>query len=893
MRKISKVATGTPLRNTSPAAIEDFLVTRIRADLGELKEVVSIRPILRIDSEDGDLSGNVENGYGTIALTVGEKTLQVPFIISEKELLPFDSIRMGEDMVTYDMSKLRKLVIGLDNHHKGQSDSSDNEVMQVTDIKDVPTHNGFLGTILSIRDDQRNRDVNGQQPYEGMNFGDMNADRLSKRASANVDVLEVFEEFHEKLASVRVYSEEDVQQVVEKMSKQAETESQKAIDSVKEISLETKDALGVQREMAKVDNTKLADAKRAASGNNVRFPIFDENRFEFRNGRVYSTFENLGSSTSATNIKRIVLDANGNYSFLRDGEKFMVDTQPPKTEFDLSKEKGRGLEVGGMYTVERGTSSIASPFVIQKSFREQYMDNGMLVSVRERMDRNGENPVNPLGNSLFRDLLSCSNVLSNWSNDFKIIILKNSDQELTVIDTEKELPGYMAEHAENPSDIANAKFMVDYIHGEKAYLIGENADLVKMKKKISGHFKRPDGLFKEGPMFHKQASSDDMNNKARLIINEQKKPATYSVAWAFKDEEDVEGNKSFSLQKRELKDLAPAQAKKVLGDLGYDSRKQQLFFEIAKRNGRYAEFGLPDAKKAANVSPQDAKTNKAKTAVTNIANSTLNAKNFVPVMNEISRDGLAGALTGTKAHDFAQRFNKNAHESLRVATEFEKTAETIRGNEWTEIAYLLNMKHHMDKLACQISEGYAHGANEVLEKIASLQPEIEKKAYSLLRFNQEQLLQVQKPLVDPMLIKEALAQFDEMSAYVEAKHRMEKNASFFRKGVPEHIQRLKLHGDKLSTSADELLDTYRELVVDLRTLEQKGMKDSPEYAELSAKAKEVAGEMSMNGFQMGQTTGILANNEARKAEQKTMLGAAVGFPGIAGLSYGYQGFKNE
>src|SRR5690606_376648 len=135
-------------------------------------------------------------------------------------------------------------------------------------------------------------------------------------------------------------------------------------------------------------------------------------------------------------------------------------------------------------------------------------------------------------------------------------------------------------------------------------VIGEDAKLIKFDRKIAGHFTRPDGLFKEGPMFHKEAAYDQ-GNKARLVINEQTKPATFTVEWTFSKEADVDGNAASKLDSRKMENLAPAQAKKILQDLGYDSRKQEMFFEIAKRNGRYAEFRLPDVAKAETVTPKD------------------------------------------------------------------------------------------------------------------------------------------------------------------------------------------------------------------------------------------------------------------------------------------------
>lgn len=886
MRKISKIATGIPLRNTSPAAIEDFLVKKVREDLGDLKDAATVRPMLRIDSEDGDLSGNITNGYGTVMVTVKGKTFHLPFIINEKELLPFDSIRMGEDEVSYDMGKLRKLVIALEKHETKEFGSQD-DVMEVVDIRDVPTHNGFLGTIMSVRDEHKSKDINGHQDYKGDRFGDVEEGRLTKRASAEVDVAESFEEFHEKLASVKFFSEQDVDNVVEGLRKQAETESQKMIDSVKEITLDTKESNSVKREMAQIDRTNLVDAKRSASGNNVRFPVFDDNRFEFRNGRVYHNIKSLVDHAKTGSIKHIIIDSKGEYAFLSGNDKFMLDTKAPEAEFELPSESGRGLALGNMYAIEADKSSLYTPFTVTKSFRAHYQESGMLISVRERIKEKGEYPVNPMANTIFRDAVNAEAVIGDQHSNIVILILKDSDKAFCKIDKHKELSDYIAEHADNPTDIANAQFLSSYMYGAETYMIGENAKVFKMTRKIAGHFTRPDGLFKEGPLFHKEAAYDQ-SNKARLIINEQKKPATYSVSWSFAEDKDVEGQAAYNMQKRELKDLAPAQAKKVLSDLGYDARKQELFFEIAKRNGRYAEFRLPDVKKAAEVSPKDAGMNKAKSAAKNIANSTLNAKNFVPVMQGMASDGIAGA-----AKSMSDRFAKQAETSREVAVQFEKVAEQIRGKEWSEVAYLMNMKHHMDKLAHQISEGYVKDAEPVFEELANLETVIEKKASLLLDFNRQQLIRSERPLVEPALIKQAMQQFDEMSGYIAARDTLEKQASFFHKSVRNSIESIEQTYKYLKGKQDGLSRDLKEKVIDMRTLEQKGMKDTEEYKKAGDAMMKAYQDSIAHGKQLGSLKGQQENLRGGIADKNRVAGAAVGLPGIAALSYGYQGFKDD
>jgi hypothetical protein len=775
MRKVSNVVTGTPLKQSSPAAIERYLVDKVRNDLGDLNDLAIIKPILRIDREDGDLSGNITDGFGTIVVSVGQKSLQLPFIIHQKQLLPFDVIQMGEEKVTYDMAKLRKLVIALDKHQKEQHQETDS--MSVVDSRDIPTHNGFLGTIMSVRDSHRSTDANGSSPFAGENFGQIDDARLNKTASAVVDVSEAFEEFHEKLASVTVFTDDDVKLVAERIEKQAASESQKAIDAIANVHIETKEMNDVQREVATLDKDKLVDASRVASGNNVVFPVFNDQQFEYRHGRVYNKIESLTKKPLKTDITKVVIDNKGHYAFLKNPERFMVSSNQPK-HFEMSTELSRGLNIGHMYAFEKNVSTLSVPFLVDDDYITRHEDT--MISVPERASHYFSLRV--AESALFRNAFLCTQQLQTSTDEsfrskFTILLLKDSKEAMRSV-TKDEIATLILEtelDAEGVRIAENVMQTMSYGPPEDAsvYLVGEDFPFFKLEQRIQGHFTRPDGFFKEGPLLSKTAAYEEAN-KARLSIHENPKPVSFTLEWSFSANEDVEGNEAYNLQQRKMENLSPAQARKTLQDLGFDARKQEMFFEIAKRNGRYAEFRLPSVELASRVTPQDQGTNKAKSAVMNIANSTLHAGNFMPVFEDIVADGLGGVVSGAK-----EMFAKRASESLEVAMAFEKIAERIRGKHWAETAQVLNMKHHMDKLASDIVEGFVKDAEPLFRQTSELQPVFSKMASALVSFNREQLLHSNKPLVDPMLIKEALTQLDEFSEYAHVAPLVEKQASFF------------------------------------------------------------------------------------------------------------------
>lgn len=895
MRKISNVVTGTALRNTTPAAIEKYLVEKVRNELGEFHDLVLIKPVLRIDKEDGDLSGNVTDGYGTVMLSVGNMTIHLPFIIHEKELLPFDVIRMGGQEVVYDLSKLRKIVIGLDKANKEKAVEGDPgmDAMSVVDGKDISTQNGFLGTIMDVRDSHKQRDVNGNVPYEGLGFGDMDENRLMKQASKEIDIAELFEEFHEKLANVRIFSTEDVKSVVRGIEKKAETEAESDIAAVSGVKIDTKVSIGVQREFAKIDKEKLANYKRAASGNNIKFPVFDDTQFEYRNGRVYHKVKSAFSDsktpyTSNSKIKHIIVDTRHNYALLQDNDDFMISVEQP-SNFDFPCEHALGLLTGEMYAFEWDTETISLPFFVKRQYLEEEENNGILVSVMERTGRH--EILKASQSSLFRNSFECE----EHGHRFTVVVLRGDSQKEVIRKIDKEeLSEYILAKAKSGVDHKISKLIAErFVSGGPIYFVSEEIPFFKMFKNITGYFTRPDGLFKEGPLFEKSAAYEQAN-KARLYINSQKRPATYSVEWSYADEKSVEGETGYGLEKKRMDDLAPAQAKQILQDLGYDHRKQESFFEIAKRNGRYAEFNLPNVEVAKEVTPKDKAIGKAKDAVRNIANSTLNAGNFVPVFENVMADTAAEYISQVVpgSVDWVKNIQSKVAESESVAIEFEKVATEIRGSAWSEVAYVLNMKHHLDKLALDITTGFVKGAEEIFSDIQQLGPTIEKIASGLIEFNRDQQLRVNAPLVKPELIKEALAQLDDLCGYIKTGEEMEKS-SFFHQGTHKKIDELAKTMIVLRKKNEKNVDFLKSQSVNMRALNRTGMGDT----KMGTTVARTIEDTKKKFIDISEEIGENAKEQQRllhKIETKNRAAmAGVGLPSIAAFSYNHHSSKDK
>ena len=210
MKHMKKTASGTVIHNSSPEGIEELLVKIIQNDLGKTKNAVAIKPFLEIDELDNDTSRNVKHAFGAIQVTAGKGSFYIPFIIADKVLLPFDVIRMGSQEVSYDYAKLQKLVQSLQQVSSQEETDDMFETMELAKLDDMKPNNGFLGTIMDIRDNHHLYSGDYQDSYTGPLFGQMDDERLMRTASEKIDILDVHQDIMEKIAEIEIFTPEQL-----------------------------------------------------------------------------------------------------------------------------------------------------------------------------------------------------------------------------------------------------------------------------------------------------------------------------------------------------------------------------------------------------------------------------------------------------------------------------------------------------------------------------------------------------------------------------------------------------------------------------------------------------------------------------------------------------------
>lgn len=774
MNKQSRVH-GIPLPQSHPAAVERFLAEKVRSDLGKHASLLAtVEPMLQIEHEDGDLSGNLTNAYGAVRVNAGGKDITIPFMIVDKELVPFDSIVFQKEEVGYSPDRLQRIVAALDRRAK----ENDDEEGEIVKHEDIGYDNGFLGSVMDIRDAEYNRNNAARGDlWSGPTFGNMDDARVLEQL-ANEDATDVLEKLAHAIDQRKVIPAEAVESFLDTIEKTASAD----LGAAPKRTLEEQRA---KRQVQAILDAKLTDVSNVRSGNNIVFPTYSGNsqaaQYQELRGRVYHKVRSLPIERSgsfapvnALNIKSVVLSSDGDYKFLEAGEKFMMTPKDPGL-VKLHVKDADAMVGDRFYTFEYDEQEIAKPFLILKSYTDDVV-NRTHVSQYDRSTNTKRPDVLNTPTTVFRDLYAASEVGHNPNSrgsEFIIAVTDHKiDNDMKVM-TMTEFQKFILDYATDARDTWLANGILNEMSNGKSAVVLVNAkfEVFELRQAIIGHYKSPEGLLAEGPL--EKTAAYEGQNKVFLDVMRDSKPRKYRLRWTFADNV----NNMYKMERRQMNNLSEDEAKQYLNALGFNHGKTQTMIEIANRTGRQSIMSLPDIERAKRVAKQDIGRGRREQAMEGVAKNTLNWQSFSNVFSDVMADGLALIGAGVKpladSNEKVQDFFKNSHE---VALEAEKLASTMKGREWYEVATLLNAKYRLDKVAQELHEGnYIEDKIGIFKEAEAFLPFIEKQAKQLRDFNRLQHKKLKNnPAVPYEFVKSALEQLDGLYGYAT----IEKTAGF-------------------------------------------------------------------------------------------------------------------
>ena len=866
---------GRIIADSSPSGIEKFLKTTIENALGGQSEGVKIRPILKIDEYASDMSGDVKTGYGAVVLDVMGTLVHIPFMMRDREFVPFDSIRMGGQQVAYEEGKLKKLVKSLKEVSEEEGEEDEFEAYSLAeDMEDLPFDNGFLGTIMSIRDDARRHSNQQAGMYTHMGFGDMTDERMLRTAS--VDIGETLSEFHEKLANVKTYTEDDIKKVAAVIREQAIKDYDDVLQARSTMPEDRTQEL-LRREARKIE---LVDFRVANNGKCVEFPVVDGSSSTRSAGILYKDVARpITDSQSATKgYNALLIDSKGSFKLIHDKDNLLI--YKDRKLSDVNLKFGEAIAMRGskhyhysMYLNEDKTR-ITTPFKVLDDYISNKEQSGLKTFYKYTEDDGAF--FTSVQSTLFQNALQAEDILgdfASWSSRFVIMIARvqprtraNNQIEEGVYEY-KELIRLIRANAENERDVNVSMDMLNMFSSRsetsKVYVVYPKTKIINFKdagiKTIS---KREELL-----PFEKVASFDSQD-KLRVYINENQTPPVYNVNIRYTEAADADGFSAKRTEQNNINHLSEMGLKKVLSDLGVSHTDIDEMIAGVKRNGRYAEVPLPNKDLAKNYEYKDSGNEKAKKAIEGMVRETLNANNFLPVMKNVVSDTITEIANGI--------INYKTAGILDVATGMEKRANETRDPFDAEVAGLLNMKYHLDKLACEIHDGFVVNAEEVYEtlsKVAHVIPHLSEELYYRQMRGKDNLY------------KQAMLELDGLTQHNLAGSYFIKEAKV-KKLLNKAKKKMKTKKDK---DYDALKSRYADVDNQLNDLKFKRSKESPKIAmgdkDAARNVKEYDQQMKSLMDEQVNLTGDITEVGHSLANRNRAVMAGTGLPTVSFASY--------
>ena len=168
---------GIYIDNPNQENIEDFIRKYMYNELSFFPRVLTIDVRLTPNSFDRAKKDIVDTGSGIVSIDVRGKKVELPFMISDGQLDPFDVIQLDGQRCPYSRDNLQKIIINLDKQieqeQSGGPAISINAYKTLSDFNNPSTVPGFMGDVLSIRDAQTSRRGNGTYVVASSEYTDM------------------------------------------------------------------------------------------------------------------------------------------------------------------------------------------------------------------------------------------------------------------------------------------------------------------------------------------------------------------------------------------------------------------------------------------------------------------------------------------------------------------------------------------------------------------------------------------------------------------------------------------------------------------------------------------------------------------------------------------------
>lgn len=699
---ITKYA-GIHISNPTYENIDNFMRKYVLNEMSFFPKVVEVKMDLIPSEMDNTNKDHISEATGVMSIVLHDKSIELPFVITEGELAPFDVIQIDGTRVPFSRENLTKVVLNLDKQvesERNNPEGIENPYLGTEQPINPATVTGFMGDVMEIRDTYMNRRPGGKY--------------VTANTCVNLDGI------LEKVASVAPMTEKQFDAIAYVLNKKAHDEHmgnlEKLASEIDEIKTTRKDV----KNFEKFKNINYIDASQVSNGETIVFPEQKGNELTLTPAIVFTKFETpLGNG-----VRTMVVANDGRIKLLKSGDKFLCIKA--EKNFTLPRTELAAVEENNSFFALKG-DDLYGPFTIrekeiahEKSCFKQYVspeqekirmdilsvvpvlsdDFGAIASDSDRIVEGRRMPI----------VLATEDRKFDELNYTDFIKMMAMDQGLPEDKTSMLLPKYRVTNQAYPVFEKGTKSE----HNKAKNIVVVSSPQTKVFKingVITTHLKDKGEL----DHLYKLASTGyDLTEKSAMNLNENirvecidRKQKLFNVSVNYRDKD-----KRFMNARRQNFDrIGEQKLRAFLHILKFDSNVVKEIVYKAKNEPRCfyplpAKCTTEDVKKLEGGSMINLSTRDVKKTVNKFVNpSNIAMSVSTALISGLAADTLtdfAKTKNGLKVFDTLKKF---ANESKALSVSFEKLAKEHENVEYLDYAKAMALSYHLnEKVATAIND---------------------------------------------------------------------------------------------------------------------------------------------------------------------------------------------
>lgn len=804
--KINKVASnigksviekyaGIFINNPTQENIEDFVRKYMYNELTFFPRVLEVIVDFIPSTFSKSQPDHVLEGTGVVGIKVHHKIVELPFLVRDGELDPFDVIQMDGQRAPYSRENFQKIILNLDRQIEQEQQAVTaggvgSPYQGLEDYNNAATTPGFMGDVLAIRDSQslrrgagmyvtagdydygfkkeaseaenklypfsqRNRGslehqfekavakVEAEKPTMKAPKGTVEKEREEERFDKKAEIITDLNALLEKTASIAPMTEEEMEAIAFVLSKKAHEEYVAKLDKIaSEVEEPTR------REMELIEKKasfKFTDASSMKHGDFIVFPEMDGSEVSLTPAVVLSDLDDTMVDVKGKSFK-FVCSIDGRIKVL-DGEKFLCAKAEDKA-FKLPTTGIGSLKEGDTFFALKGNKVIA-PSAIRSVTAPRIGSH----------DRYDESSINKICNIFECSTIDCAenkkdiyfspstprgDSRDSWRRGkFSVVTMDGKKFENTTMHEFLEAKSKETGLTQDKINAVIPRWALDLEeNGGKLLTTDMQSPVIKVKGVITTNFKTQEEYDTKSRLheagYDVEKTAFTVNTVTVYCVD--RKQNIFNITVEYKDTEE----RFMNLRKQIFNRVSKGKLKAILRILKFEGNTiSEIIFKA--KNEQKAEYPIPasctmkDIQELQGGDVHNVSKEAVKASVEKYINPLNIAKGLaLATASGLVTDGVGQILAKNPVSPSVASklggFAKFFSESAELSGAFEKAAQEYESEDFLDYARVLALSGHFSEKVATALEDYNNvypSLKDVAHEIVMAKPVLEKFAYDL------------------------------------------------------------------------------------------------------------------------------------------------------------------